>query len=690
MIKNKNNIYIIVLLIAIISIFIATACANQGAPSGGPYDMTPPKVLRFNPDNRAININTNKIKISFDENIKLADLNKIIVSPLQKEEAVIEANGKDITIRLKDTIKENTTYAIYFDDAIVDYNEDNPIEDFYYSFSTGNKIDSMRILGFVLDAENLEPIADMSVGAFFANNDFRDSIVFDKRYEYATKTNKVGRFSFYALPDSVYRIFAIGDTDRDAKYNPQGESFASLAKTLKTSLLDSIKIDTLRRDSIVRRDTIHIDSIYKRDFTYYYPNDVVLLAYKAENKQKGISSSKMLDTTKISIEFFESLDTIPNIKLINQKGIKDSLYIADINENKATYYLLDKSLYSLDSLEFTLQHNVTDSLLNITNKLDTIKFFRPRIKNDNSERDSTFSIEFKQSSSIYQNTILDTLYLLSKQPILNLDKSKINFEIAKNDTVYEAYPFSLIKDKNNVLRYNIDTKIEEDKKYRLRIDSASIFSIYGLPNDELKSEINIAKSDELGAIELSITNIDSLALVQLLDDRGNFVYQKYVDKVIKDSIATDILEIEKLEKSKALNKSINDSIANDPILSELAKNQKEANDTTLNIEKDYYKIKFEYLKPAKYYVRIIVDKDKNSKWTTGEYPIRMPESVYYLPKELEVKKGITVQELWNATETPLNKQKPEALRKVKEEPKKMREDKNIQYYKDLESKKRRS
>ena len=66
---------------------------------------------------------------------------------------------------LQDKLQPNTTYTIDFSDAISDNNEGNPLGNYTYSFSTGDHIDTLEVSGYVLEAENLEPVKGYSRGS---------------------------------------------------------------------------------------------------------------------------------------------------------------------------------------------------------------------------------------------------------------------------------------------------------------------------------------------------------------------------------------------------------------------------------------------------------------------------------------------------------------------------------------------
>ena len=142
-----------------------TACASIGSPDGGPYDETPPIFLGSTPEPFAVGVKDKRVELEFDEFIKIEKAaEKVVVSPPQMTLPEIKTNGKKIVVTLDDSLKANTTYSIDFSDAIVDYNEGNPLGNFAFSFSTGEHIDTLAVSGTVLNASNLEPIKGILVG----------------------------------------------------------------------------------------------------------------------------------------------------------------------------------------------------------------------------------------------------------------------------------------------------------------------------------------------------------------------------------------------------------------------------------------------------------------------------------------------------------------------------------------------
>ena len=213
--------------------YLFTSCARMGSPDGGWYDDDPPKVLGSTPADQATNVKAQKVTIYFDEYIKLEDAtNKVIISPPQLEMPEIKAAGKKIVVELKDTLKENTTYTIDFSDAISDNNEGNPMGNYTYSFSTGERIDTFEVSGYVLDAQNLEPIKGILVGLY---DDLADSAFKTKPLMRVSRTDGSGRFVVKGIAPGTYRAYALQDADGDFRYGQKSEMIAFNHDTFEPS-----------------------------------------------------------------------------------------------------------------------------------------------------------------------------------------------------------------------------------------------------------------------------------------------------------------------------------------------------------------------------------------------------------------------------------------------------------------------
>lgn len=217
--------------------------------------------------------------------------------------------------------------------------------------------------------------------------------------------------------------------------------------------------------------------------------------------------------------------------------------------------------------------------------------------------------------------IFDTISITFDEPVLDLKKEMFKLEM-KEDSTYTEVDFDFFPDTLNSLNYFIRRRWEYDQSFRLQVDSATIFSVYDKWNNKYTGDFSIKTEDEYGHLYLNTTGIDSLAFVELLDKSDNPVRKSRV------------------KNGGAL---------------------------------------FMDLKPDKYYARIILDKNGNGKWDTGNYADKQqPEEVYYYPGVIEVMQNWKVTQTWDVKGKPVDKQKPLDItkNKPKEKTKKHRDYKN--------------
>jgi hypothetical protein len=94
-----------------------------------------------------MNFKGNEIKLVFDENVKLKNLNKqLVISPPMKYEPIISPTSATKSISIKNKRFYKLTQRIVSTLAIADNNEGNPINQFKYVFSTDH-IDSLALAG---------------------------------------------------------------------------------------------------------------------------------------------------------------------------------------------------------------------------------------------------------------------------------------------------------------------------------------------------------------------------------------------------------------------------------------------------------------------------------------------------------------------------------------------------------------
>ena len=223
--RLTHFLYTLVIISLLYSISISNAgCAQIGAPTGGPKDSIPPRLVSASPKLNSTNVTGNKISLTFNEYVEVRETQtNVLISPYPKKSPSVDFKLRTVTVKLRDSLMPNTTYSINFGNAIVDNNEGNPLKDFTYVFSTGNTIDSLTLSGKVLIAETGKYDSTL-IAMLYRNAD--DSSVQKRKPDYITKLNGDGIFSFINLPPGNFNIYALKDGDGGKTYNSKKELFA--------------------------------------------------------------------------------------------------------------------------------------------------------------------------------------------------------------------------------------------------------------------------------------------------------------------------------------------------------------------------------------------------------------------------------------------------------------------------------
>ena len=219
------------LLSIILFAFMATGCGQQIPPTGGAKDTLPPKLMTALPDYKSIHFKSDKIILTFDEYVTLDNpFEKVTFSPIPKYNPIVESKLKTVTVKIKDTLEENTTYHIDFGGTVKDINENNVLKNLTYTFSTGDYIDSAYLVGKVFIAETGK-IDSTMIAVLHRNMD--DSAVTKEKPRYYTKLKGDGSFIFSNLKPGKYNLFAIKDNDGGKKYDEVTEMIAFQNKPLE-------------------------------------------------------------------------------------------------------------------------------------------------------------------------------------------------------------------------------------------------------------------------------------------------------------------------------------------------------------------------------------------------------------------------------------------------------------------------
>ena len=107
------------LIYTVLSIVIINGCAKRGSPSGGPVDSIAPVLINASPKLNSINFDSEEIKLTFDEFVKLDKVeDQLIISPpLEKtsyEVKPLSGVTKKVFLKFLDSLESETTYTINF------------------------------------------------------------------------------------------------------------------------------------------------------------------------------------------------------------------------------------------------------------------------------------------------------------------------------------------------------------------------------------------------------------------------------------------------------------------------------------------------------------------------------------------------------------------------------------------------
>ncbi len=245
-------------------------CAQVGQLNGGKRDTMPPKLVSAIPQNAAVNVSGKEIELTFDEFIQVKDVsNQVIITPQTKELPDIQARGKKVVIKFKEELKNNTTYHLFFGNAISDMHEGNLLGNFEYVFSTGTFIDSLVISGKVTNAFNTVPEKVATVALF--EEAASDSALFNKTPLYVTKSDANGNYKIAYLPKQKFRAYAFTDKNKNRLYDG-GDELTAFKNAIVEAGTDSVVNFKLFSEEPAKR-------FIKRSFSLYYG-----LAYVVYNK----------------------------------------------------------------------------------------------------------------------------------------------------------------------------------------------------------------------------------------------------------------------------------------------------------------------------------------------------------------------------------------------------------------------
>ena len=456
---------------------ILASCAKRGNITGGAKDTIAPVLNASFPKNFSTEFKGNTIKLTFDEFIKLKDLKKqLIISPPLKNDPLIspQTPTKTITIKINDTLQNNTTYSFNFGQSIADNNEGNPYNQFKYVFSTGKHIDSLAISGKVKDAYFKDVESFVSVMLYDVNKNFNDSIVYKQMPRYITNTlDSLKTFRLENLQAGKYLLVAMKDYNSNNKFDPKKD-----------------KIGFYKQFISVPNDTVYELELFKENlpFKAFKPTQAsgnrLLLGYEGNIK---------LNKNRPKIVLKNKGQLIPSI--LTQLPKKDSLQV---------WYKPIKT----DSLSIEVTQN------------DYKKSFTFKVKD---QKKDTLNIKIAQQGTL---SAKNRFTLESATPLVKFDSTKMSLV----DQDVKQVPFTTEYDEFEQLLY-LNFQKEADKEYLFKLAAGSVTDLFEKSNTNLEFKINANALENYGNLIVNLQNVKRFpVIVELTNSKGDAIATTYTDK----------------------------------------------------------------------------------------------------------------------------------------------------------------
>ena len=546
------------------------SCANTTqAPSGGKRDTIPPLIIDIHPLPGTVGVPTEgaTFVFTFDEYFTIKTPANIFLSPPQQRPPKARVRGRNLVVSFEEPLAENTTYTLSFTDAIADANEGNMFPGYTYVFSTGERIDSMMMTGTVRDCNTLAPVKGATV---LLHKDPGDSAIFNQRPYAAVKTDDWGFFALPFIQDTLYRIYAIKDANNDNRYDPETETVAF--------------IDSLVRPVMVASDTV--PEILKYDML----DTLRCLARRSEHELKLFREkpSKQYIVNKVRtaersayITFMAPGAWIDSLWI---RGYRDDQVISQFNVLQDSLELwINSRRAAPDTMRVYVNYRKTDSLGRLVPAQEIVKLpmtpdkrtYSKPVRRNLKHEDTVCVYKFEaQPETVEQNGF----ELEFRNPIISAQFDSIQFVATNTRQRQSRAEFTVEQDSLNLRRYILrpKDKLQPGFQYSMKLPYRAFRDINGFWSDSTVVKVSLPSDETLSSLDLELGGVDRKLIVDLLGEKRDKVLRSYV---------TD-------------------------------------HDGTL---------RFPYLRPGRYSIRITEDGNRNSIIDTGSLlERRQPETVVFL------------------------------------------------------------
>lgn len=507
-------------------------CANIMTPEGGPKDTIPPVIVKLAPDNFATNFSAKKIYIEFNEFVQIKDQNKeMFTSPAMKKKPLLTTRGKGIVITIRDTLKENTTYAIDLGSAICDNNEGNPLNAMRYVFSTGDKVDSMMCSGYTADSYKADSMSRTFIWFYIADSlpstPGYDSTIFNRKPDVIARAQNNGIFIAQNLKPVNYRIYAIGDKNDNQLYEP-GTDMVGL-------------LDTVYNPAKMPEFAIWFDSLRM------YPSAEPQLYFRMFT-DKAFVNQRLVDATrpdqKKALLYFNA--DYPRIDSLVFDNIPSDSILIDPQTNGrdtvAVWFNMPAEQLP-DTIKGKIVYYRHDSLRQMSKTREPLKLAWKLVETKEQEKEreriekekekakaegreykdpkakNPFTLKISAGKEVNPERGFDITF---GTPAVKFDTTAIQLSIVAEDKTTKPVDMSFVRDTLNMCRWQVNAKWKENTNYRLYIPKESITDIMGYKNDSTVVDFTTFDPEKFATVSLNIKggNGKSQYILLLTDNSG--------------------------------------------------------------------------------------------------------------------------------------------------------------------------
>ena len=505
------------------------SCANTSTPpGGGAKDTIPPVLVRTIPPYNAINYTGKTIELKFDEFPKINDaINQIYLSPPQARRPTAMVRGKSVVVTFPAPLDTNTTYSLNFGNAIVDNNEGNPFGAYSFSFSTGAHIDSLFVTGYVVDAETLLPLSNISL---LLHNNLADTAVYKTLPRALAKTDLWGYYALFNLKGVPYRLFAVDDLNRNNRYEDNNERIAFIDSLFIPSRV--MGTDTLLNERIDPKDTLKMLA---------RPIERTLYLFKELPKRQVLR-----EKLRPALRHFFFTFSAPNAQVhsLHIEGVDSLSLIREHTLHRDTLRYWLSGDHVPDTLKGVITYMKTDSLNQLSLAEESFALTIPREQraeptqsgrrasaapaaSGDSAKTDVLKVDVMAKPDYVEQTGI--LFSFSAYPV-ELDSSQIVLSYTTSRDEKVVVPFSFQKDSLNGCLYRmLPQKWMEGLSYAVKAPQDIFKDVYGFVNDSITYQITLPEAEKTGSISVELKGGEGMYIVDLMSkSRDAIVRRIYV------------------------------------------------------------------------------------------------------------------------------------------------------------------